>query len=342
MKLTHLRDFMAVVETGSLRAAARHIGIAQPVITRSIRELENELGVTFFERHAKGARLTPMGDCFARRVGTTQQELRRACEEISQMKGQDVGEVAVALSTATCMSLLPTALTAFARRYPKGIVKISESLFQPIEKDVASGRIDFWIGPLNQSEASTQFAIEKLLNNHRRIIARRGHPLQHARTLAELDGAGWVRPTLSTRNTEGDFNEIFARAGLPAPRIAVHARSSLVTMLTVAHTELLTVLPQQWVDFTPFAALIEPIKGIDPVAAAPMCIVRGQGLPLTPMAEHFCDLMRKAAHNYARANADPEQEALSSLTEERSPRLDRYDAGIRASGHTSATLVAGC
>ena len=46
MKLTHFRDLLAVVRTGSLRSASRHLGIAQPVITRSIRELERELGQT--------------------------------------------------------------------------------------------------------------------------------------------------------------------------------------------------------------------------------------------------------------------------------------------------------
>lgn len=66
MKLTHLRDIIAVSEHGSLRAAGRHLGIAQPAITRSIREIEHELGVPLFERHAKGVRLTSMGEVFVR------------------------------------------------------------------------------------------------------------------------------------------------------------------------------------------------------------------------------------------------------------------------------------
>lgn len=313
MKLTHFRDFMAVVETGSLRSAGRYLGIAQPVITRSIRELESELGVTLFERHAKGARLTPMGERFARRVETFQNELRRAREEVGQMKGQVTGEVTIALSTATCMSLMPPALSSFVKRYPDGIVKISESLFQPIEKDLISGKIDFWIGPLDQSSVSTQFAIEKLCENRRRVVGRRGHPLRNAASLAELIDARWVRPTLSARNTEGDFETMFERAGLPAPNIVVHARSSLVTMVAVANTDLLTVLPQQWVEFTPLGHLIEPLDLLEPVLAAPMCIVRRQGLPLTPMAEHLCDLMRKAGHNYALLRDEQQEVSLAQV-----------------------------
>lgn len=316
MKLTHFRDFMAVVETGSLRSAGRLLGIAQPVITRSIRELEHELGVTLFERHAKGARLTPMGERFARRVEVFQQELRHAREEIGQMKGDGNGEVSIALSTATCMSLMPVALAAFARRYPDGVVKVSESLFQPIEKDILSGKIDFYVGPVDPGGVSTEFEFEELFENHRSVVGRRGHPLSGARSLSDLVDARWVRPTLSTRSTEGDFDSMFERAGLPPPKIVVHGRSSLVTVLAVAHTDLLTVLPQQWVEFKPLGHLIEPFDLLDSMLAAPMCIVRRRGLPLTPMAEHLCDLMRKAGHNYKLSKAKQEEISLLRLSEE--------------------------
>ena len=53
MKIHHLRDVLAVAEHGSLRAAARHLGVAQPALTRSVRELERELGAVLFERDRK-------------------------------------------------------------------------------------------------------------------------------------------------------------------------------------------------------------------------------------------------------------------------------------------------
>ena len=68
MKLNSLRDFLAVAERGSLRAAARQLGVAQPAITRNIQELEKELGVVLFERQARGVTLSPMGEVFLRRA----------------------------------------------------------------------------------------------------------------------------------------------------------------------------------------------------------------------------------------------------------------------------------
>jgi DNA-binding transcriptional LysR family regulator len=53
MKLTQMRDVVAIAERGSLRAAARHLRLAQPALTRSVQELERELGVPLFERRAR-------------------------------------------------------------------------------------------------------------------------------------------------------------------------------------------------------------------------------------------------------------------------------------------------
>jgi len=309
MRLSHIRDLLAVAEAGSLRAAGRHLGVAQPVITRSIRELERELGTSLFERHAKGVRLTRTGEIFAQRVRSVEAELRRAKEEIAQHEGSNKGQVSIALSTVTCMSLLPPVVAAFARRYPDAVLKVSESLFQPIENYLVRGEIDLWVGPLEPSRASPHFAVEKLFDNTRRVVARRGHPLASARSLRDLVDARWIRPTLSTRTTEADFEAMFESAGLPAPKIAIHSRSSLVTALAVANTDMLTVLPQQWIQFLPMAHLFEPLNLLEVMPGAPTCIVRKSGLPLTPMAEHLSDLFRRAAINHVQSGGQQLQVA---------------------------------
>ncbi len=64
MKLTQLNYVAAIAEHGSLRAAARHLGVAQPAFSRSIAELERELGAPLFERRAKGMVATALGQAF--------------------------------------------------------------------------------------------------------------------------------------------------------------------------------------------------------------------------------------------------------------------------------------
>ena len=82
MKIHHLRDVLAVAEHGSLRAAARHLGVAQPALTRSIRELERELGAILFERSVSGVVVTAVGERFIRRANAAHSELLRARDEV--------------------------------------------------------------------------------------------------------------------------------------------------------------------------------------------------------------------------------------------------------------------
>jgi DNA-binding transcriptional LysR family regulator len=60
----HLEYFVAVAEEGQVTSAARRLGVAQPALSQAIAQLESETGLTLFERHARGVRLTPAGESF--------------------------------------------------------------------------------------------------------------------------------------------------------------------------------------------------------------------------------------------------------------------------------------
>ena len=146
MKLTQMRDMVAVVERGSLRAAARHLDLAQPALTRSIGALERELGVTLFEREARGMVLTSAGKLFHRRASAVINEVRRAREDFEQTDGNMGGTITVGLSIMPHMGMLPEALPAFRRRYPLVRLKIIEGLYPAMEAGLQDGSIDFYLG----------------------------------------------------------------------------------------------------------------------------------------------------------------------------------------------------
>jgi LysR family transcriptional regulator of abg operon len=298
MKLTQFRDMLAVVQTGSLRAASRHLGIAQPVITRSIRELERELGTPLLERTSKGVIPTPAGERFVARIETIQAEVQRAREEVKQLGGDFCGEVSISLSPITCMTLLPPAIATFSKRFPDAVAKITQNLFEAVEPKLADGQLDFWIGPIDRDSVSQRFAVELLMPHHRRIAARKDHPLAQSRKLEELADASWVRPSLDDRSAYSDLEAEFLRLGLPSPHVVVQSPSMLVTILTVGSTDLLTVLPDQMFELMPISQFCAPLPFMAPIASDPICLVHRQGLPLTPLAEKLSDLMRKAAHNH--------------------------------------------
>src|SRR5258705_11931080 len=97
MRLSQIRDFLAVVESGGIRAAARELGVSQPAITRSVRRLEAELHTRLLQRTPTGVVPTQAGRAFLARARAAQAELRKAEGEADQL-GEKGGSVAFGVS----------------------------------------------------------------------------------------------------------------------------------------------------------------------------------------------------------------------------------------------------
>ena len=294
MKLTQLRHLIAVAERGSLRAAARELGVAQPAVTRSIQELERELGVPLLERHARGVFVTDMGQLLLRRAGSIVHEVRRAQEEIQQSNGGLAGTVTGAFSSVPHVSMLPHALRPFRQRYPKVRIRIIEAVYPMAEVGLLDGSIDFYIGPLHRDSLAPSLSKTKLFDNERVVLARKGHPLAGARALRELKQAEWLTTSI-THNAEEELRELFERHRMMAPSIVIQAQSAFSAMTVLAATDLLALMPVQWTDFELTRRSLQRINVRETIAAPPIVLVRRAGLALTPAAEFFADLLRRAA-----------------------------------------------
>src|SRR3954468_6977792 len=221
MKLHHIRNLLEVVNKGSLRAASRSLGVAQSAISRSIQQLEKDLGATLFERRKKGVVLTPMGALFLQRARGALSELSRARDEIHQHQGGAMGSVVACLSTTPHIALLPRVLPAFRKRYSAVRLQIIEGLnyewFEPRLKD---GSIDIYAGLAPSDRPAPELVVEQLFMNRRFVVGRAKHPLAKARSLAQLVDAEWV---ISGRDrAEADLAALFRSHKLrPPTRILV-------------------------------------------------------------------------------------------------------------------------
>lgn len=296
MKLAQFRDVVAVAERGSLRAAARHLGAAQPALSRSIHELERELGVPLFERRARGMLLTPMGEVFVRRAGAVLGEVRRARDEIEQLQGGVRGSVVAALSSVPHMALLPSALRPFRARYPNVRLRIVEGVYPAFETGLKDGSIDCYVGPTPGASLASELVQEKLFDNARTILGRKGHPLAKVRSLRGLVNAEWAWAATSiTHDAEAELAELFQRHRLPTPRLALMTTSALTLIVALMHSDAVAMVPIQWTRFAPTARELAPIKVTEALGAPPIVAIRRAGLPLTPAAEFLVDLMRRGA-----------------------------------------------
>jgi DNA-binding transcriptional LysR family regulator len=292
MKLNAIRDFLAVVERGGLRAAARQLHGSQPAISRSIQELEKELGVVLLDRRPGGATLTPMGNVFHRRASAVQNELRLAQEELDQLRGETNGNLRIALSSVPHIALLPSSLRPFRVRFPNVNINIIDAVFPKIELDLRESRVDFYVGPA-PSDISKELIGEKLFDNTRVIVGRKNHPLAQAKSLRDLIDAEWITTSI-THIAEEELGPLFESNGLPEPRLVLQAHSTLTFLTALMNTDLLMMLPIQWTQSPVLRDFVQAIEIKEVLPAPPVSLVRRTGMPLTPAAEYFSDVLKRA------------------------------------------------
>ena len=294
MKIDQLRDMVAIVEQGSLRAAARHLGMQQPALTKSIRALERELGVALFERDPRGMLLTASGRLLHLRASAIVNEVRRAKDEISQAGADEEGTLVAGLSIMPHLGLLPHTLPDFKRRYPRVKLKLIEGLFPDLEGRLRNGTLDFYLGATPRQPPAPGLLSKLLFENARAVVGRIGHPLAGAKSLKDLLAAEWATPSLDY-NAEEDLIGVFTNHGLAPPRVMLQAASALSLLVGLAHSDLLAFVPMQWADLPLTHNALQAIAIRERIPAPAIVMIRRPDLPLTPAAEFFCDLMLRHA-----------------------------------------------
>lgn len=305
MKFHHLRDFVAVSEHGGIHAAARKLGISQPAISKSIRQLEAELGMPLFDRRGQGAVLNAFGRAFLARAQLAVHELQRGKDDLALMHGQVcAGSVAFSVFGSPALVVVPGALAYFRRRFPELEVKIVEGNSETARAGLIDGSLDFALLPLPFDDPGGDFAVETLALNDRVVAARVGHPLADSGSLEDLVGAEWV--TTGAYGTKAEeFERPFIQNGLSVPRAPTRCESLIALLALLTESDLLAFLPRQWVEAPSTRAVLMHIPVREPIEGPPLGLVQRKGLPLTTVAEAMSSALAREVFYYSNRNAKP-------------------------------------
>src|SRR5215831_19593758 len=127
MELRHLRYFVAVSDAGGVSRAALGLNISQPALSRQIRVLEAELGVSLFERRTGRLVLTGEGEELLARSRELLSRAESLRERARALRGGDEGIIRVGVAPLTLESLMPTFLAQHQQRHPKIDVRLAEA-----------------------------------------------------------------------------------------------------------------------------------------------------------------------------------------------------------------------
>ena len=108
LRLQQLMVFTKVVQAGSILAASRELAMTQPAVSKSVHELEAQLGGALFVRGKRGVVLTEFGQLFERHAKTLIGELRYLAEDLNASQSGNAGHVIVGTLITASATLMPS------------------------------------------------------------------------------------------------------------------------------------------------------------------------------------------------------------------------------------------
>lgn len=141
MELRHLRYFQAVAEDLSFARAARRLHIAQPALSRAVKQLEASLGATVFERTRHHVRLTPAGGVLLRETAGILQQLEESVRRVRRTAAGEEGELRLGYIGPPTQPFLGRLLHEYRERCPLVAIHLEERTPERVWEMVAKGRL---------------------------------------------------------------------------------------------------------------------------------------------------------------------------------------------------------
>ncbi|MGG6462831.1 LysR substrate-binding domain-containing protein [Solilutibacter silvestris] len=297
LKTRHLLLLVHLYEQRSVLRAAEAANMTQPAASKLLAEMESQLGVPLFERHARGVEPTGYGQVLIRRARAALSEIGRAHDEIVALRSGLIGQVSIGTVVNPGTTLVPQAIAEVKREFPGILIKVEMDYSRPLVAKLQDGQLDIVIGRIMEAEGAAELDFEPLADEPHATIVRADHPLARRDKVSHADLAehGWIMPPQGSV-LRSKLDAVFLEHGLPLPQNIVETASLPVIIHLLRNSDMLSALPAESV--APYLQTgqmrVLPIElG---VRMEYFGIIRRRDQPLSPGAERVLQALRTTAH----------------------------------------------
>jgi DNA-binding transcriptional LysR family regulator len=298
IKLRHLRTLIAVAECGSMARASERLAVSQPVISKTIAELEQFLGVSLFDRVAHGVIPTLNGRALLNRSAAIVDDLRTIVGEQKHLADPTRGELRIGCEENLATGLLPTLIDELSRQYPGLAFELALGDPPTLQKrDLLGRRVELAIMRSEVHELDEGLEQSVLYDDRLWVVAGASNPWAARRkvSLADLVHERWCLPP-PDHPVGALVIKAFDRMGLAPPARTVTVASAQCTSNLIARGQYLGVLGSLFLRFNPPSVQLKALPVTFPVAAPPINIVTLKHRALSPVAKMFVEFIRKIAN----------------------------------------------
>jgi len=301
LKLRDLHTLMVVVEAKSMAKAARQLAVSQPVVSKTIADLEHAVGVKLLDRTPTGVEPNLYGRTLLKRGVSIFDELKQSVNEIEFLADPSVGQVRIACPEPMLAGLVPVVMKKLQRnrrRLTFDVVQAHTAAQQL--RELRERNVDLVLGRIVVPLTEEDLAIEPLFDDPFVVVAGSQNRWLRRRKieLVDLINEPWVLPRY-TLMIGGLMVEVFRSCGLKEPRPGITSDSLQLTAILLSGGNYLSMFPASLLKF---GAGRLPIKALSvnlPNPARPVGIVTLKGRMNSPVADLFINGLRDVAKSMA-------------------------------------------
>jgi|GEM_PF-2342885 len=176
--------FLSVVREGSFRKAADAQNITPPALTKSLKNLEDRLGVQLFEREYGSAKLTAFGSALVEPARSLVLASEGIENHLAQIANLESGHLSVGAGVVAMGSILSKSVMPICEQYPKVKFNIHADRTPALEKQLRNGEIEFFVGYYRAIEKIDDLEIIELRKDPLILVCHKDHPLSGEKSLS--------------------------------------------------------------------------------------------------------------------------------------------------------------
>ena len=253
MNTAKLKHIVAIDQAGSITAAARGLGLTQSTVSRSLADIEAEIGYALFDRRARDVVATDRGREFINRAARIVSDLEQLSEDARLAREAGETLIRVGVSPASMQGLVNNAIIALMRRRPDLRIHLEAISVGGGMRALRRGDIDVLVGPQDPMSGDEAFAYERLGDLRTHLFVRKRHPLAESENAGRRDIAAYpvIAPDRMSWHTDRLRSLFDTSSGDAARRMHVVEYFPLVAEL-VASSDAIGVISDEYASSAAF------------------------------------------------------------------------------------------
>lgn len=236
MELRHLRYFAALAETLNFTRAAQKCHVTQSTLSHQIKQLEDELGVSLFERINKRVVITETGDALIGKILPIMAQLDDAFRTLKEKPGTLTGQLRIGATHSFNTSLVPQCIATFLEAHPSLRVTVEELPQSQIVKKIIAGDLELGVAYRPSEDDSIWF--EPLYNEELVLVVPNWHPFASRKRVRMVELHNLPMTLLPSRFSTRQLIDEYLRSAGAKPQVIVELNSIAPMIELIRRTEL--------------------------------------------------------------------------------------------------------